>query len=137
MGGVGQSVAVPVDAALAVGPSGLKRLTASIAREIEAEQDRWFLWVAVGFGSGIAGYFGAYTEPPAWTLALVVVSTLLIHLFVRRVGLWGLASGFMLAMALGAITGKLRTEYMRAPVLARPLSSVTVKGWVELGRGLN
>ncbi len=113
-------------------PGAISQLTRAIGAEIEAEQARWFLWIAVAFGTGAAFYFGALLEPPAWMLAVVAASTALLHLFMRRSGLWGLASGFMLAIALGAAVAKLRTEYMRAPVLARPITAVQVTGWVEL-----
>ena len=109
-----------------------RRIAAVIKTEIEAEQERWFLWIAVAFGTGVALYFAALTEPPLWLLVLGVATALLVHGFARRIGLWGLASGFVLAMALGSCVGKLRTEYMRAPVLTRQIGTVQVKGWVEL-----
>ncbi len=113
-------------------PGVLSRVAAAIRFELEAEQERWFLWIAVAFGTGVALYFGAGLEPPFWALAVVMAVALLVHAMLRRIGLWGLLSGFVLAVTLGALTGKLRTEFMRAPVLTRPVSSVLVKGWVEL-----
>ena len=113
-------------------PSLPGRVAALIRTEIEADQERWFLWVAVAFGTGVALYFGAPQEPPLWMLVIVAAMAALVHTFARRVGLWGLASGFVLAMALGGAVGKLRTEYMRAPVLTRAIGAVQVKGWVEL-----
>jgi competence protein ComEC len=38
----------------------------------------------------------------------------------------------VLALALGFATAKLRTEMARAPVLAKEIRGVAVKGWVEL-----
>ncbi len=139
MGGVGQS-----GTAVEPGESGTSLLARSQRRwlpgrcadairfELEAEQDRWFLWRAVAFGAGVALYFGASFEPPLWALGLIAAAALLVHGLARRIGLWGLATGFVFAMAIGAVVGKLRTEYMRAPVLTRPVSSVVVHGWVEL-----
>ena len=139
MAGEGQSAAMSAGPDRATGsvPNLLRlslptRVVALVKVEIEAEQERWFLWVAVAFGTGIALYFGASIEPPLWMLALGAATALLIHGFARRIGLWGLASGFVLAMALGSCAGKLRTEYMRAPVLTRQIGTVQVKGWVEL-----
>ncbi len=140
MGGVGQSAAMdgvsPHDAAALntrrYPPSLLSRIAAAFLFEIEAEQERWFLWIAVAFGTGIALYFAAYVEPPLWMLLVTAGAALLIHRFARRIGLWGLASGFVLAMACGGVMGKLRTEYMRAPVIVRPVSSTMIHGWVEL-----
>ena len=115
------------------GPVGLSaRIAATIGTEIEAEQERWFLWIAVAFGTGIALYFAASDEPALWALSILALAAALCHGFARRSGLWGLASGAILAMALGGVVGKLRTEYMRAPVLTRQISAVQVKGWVEL-----
>jgi competence protein ComEC len=113
-------------------PRLLARMRNAVLAEIEGEQDRWFLWIAVGFGAGAAAYFALFVEPPLWAVSVVVASVALVHGFARRVGLLGLASGFVLAIALGALTAKLRTEYVRAPVLTRPLSAVQVTGWVEL-----
>ena len=39
-------------------------LLAAAARRLEAEQDRWFLWLPVLFGAGIALYFALPAEPP-------------------------------------------------------------------------
>ncbi len=132
MDGAGQSVALGDAGSALSRPSPLMRALLAIRREVEAEQDRWFLWRAVAFGTGIALYFAAFSEPALWMLALIAATALLLHVFARRVGLWGLASGFVLAIALGAVVGKLRTDYMRAPVLAQPLNGVLVRGWVEL-----
>lgn len=133
MDGAGQSVAFEAAAgAASPRPFLLQRVLHAIRHEIDAEQDRWFLWRAVAFGAGIALYFAASSETALWMLSSLSGMALLVHLFARRVGLWGLVSGFVLAMTLGAVVGKLRTEYMRAPVLAQPLNSVLVRGWVEL-----
>lgn len=136
MGREGQS------GAMAAGPEGavvvtktpwpLTRLFAAILGEIEAEQDRWFLWIAVGFGAGAALYFGATLEPPFWACAIITGTAALIHVLARRFGLWGLVTGLLLALSLGTLTAKLRTEFVRAPVLTRPLSAVQMTGWVQL-----
>ncbi len=113
-------------------PGQLTRFSTAILGEIEAEQSRWFLWIAVGFGTGAALYFGTTTEPPLWACAIVTGTAALIHVLARRFSLWGLITGFLLALALGALTAKLRTEFVRAPVLIRTLSAVQVTGWVQL-----
>ena len=43
----------------------LVRVRQSIATEFEAEQERWFLWIAVAFGAGVALYFALSVEPHA------------------------------------------------------------------------
>ncbi len=46
---------------------------ASAARALEAETDRWFLWIPVLFAGGIVTYFTLQAEPdPRIALALVV-----------------------------------------------------------------
>ena len=102
MAGEGQSAATMAGGTAAAqqiaifrAPGLLSRLSATVVGEIEAEQDRWFLWVAVGFGAGAAGYFNLTLEPPLWTLALLAAGTCLVHQFARRVGLWGLANTWL------------------------------------------
>jgi competence protein ComEC len=41
-----------------------------LARNLEDEQERWFLWLPVMFGAGIAFYFLLPAEP--WTIAAVL-----------------------------------------------------------------
>ena len=60
------------------------RAVAWLARNLEDEQERWFLWLPVMFGAGIAFYFLLPVEP--WTVAAVlpVVAVLALHLTVAR-----------------------------------------------------
>jgi competence protein ComEC len=107
-------------------------LLGAIVRNLEAEQERWFLWLPVMFGAGIALYFLLPVEP--WTLAatLPAVAALVIHLTFGRGGVASLTTAALLAVALGMAAGKLRTEAMRAPVLERQMGPVDVYGFVEL-----
>ena len=103
-----------------------------LARKLEAEQERWFLWLPVMFGGGIALYFLLPVEP--WTLAamLPVVAALAVHLTVARGAIVALMTGALLATALGIAAAKLRTEAVRAPVLARqvgPSTSMALSSW--------
>lgn len=41
----------------------MRRLAGIVGEALEAEQDRWFLWVPVCFGFGIAVYFALPVEP--------------------------------------------------------------------------
>ena len=43
--------------------AGALPLIGAIARNLEAEQERWFLWLPVMFGAGIALYFLLPVEP--------------------------------------------------------------------------
>ncbi len=52
-----------------------------MARLLE-ERERWFLWLPVGVGLGIALYFGLPREPPVW-----LGPALLVPLALASVGL--------------------------------------------------
>ena len=120
-------------AELTSGPTAASlQLLGAIVRNLEAEQERWFLWLPVMFGAGIALYFLLPVEP--WTLAatLPAVAALVIHLTFGRGGVASLTTAALLAVALGMAAGKLRTEAMRAPVLERQMGPVDVYGFVEL-----
>ena len=111
-------------------------LLAAAGRRLEAEQDRWFLWLPVLFGAGIALYFALPSEPPALVALMPALAALALHLTGPRTGLAGLATAALLAAALGLAAAKLRTEAVRAPVLASVLAGQTrpidVHGYVEL-----
>jgi competence protein ComEC len=120
-------------AGLTAGPGvGAVPLLGALARNLEAEQERWFLWLPVMFGAGIALYFLLPVEP--WTVAatLPAVAALAVHLALGRSGLAALATAALLAVALGLAAGKLRTEAMRAPVLERQMGPIDVYGFIEL-----
>lgn len=57
-----------------------------IVRNLEAEQERWFLWLPVMFGGGIALYFWLPVEPWMAAAALPVLAALALHLAVGRGG---------------------------------------------------
>ncbi|HEX9791080.1 MAG TPA: ComEC/Rec2 family competence protein [Kiloniellales bacterium] len=101
-----------------------------IAASAGAERDRWGLWLPVGFGAGIAGYFALAQEPPAWIGgAGVLAAGGLAVLGRRHTGLLliGLAT---LAMAAGFATVQLRTAHVAAPVLEQTLNSARISGRV-------
>ena len=78
----------------------------AVARALEAKSDRLSLWIPVLFGSGIlAG---------------------------RGTGFGLIIGGAALALAAGFANAKLHTEMARAPLLAKEMRGVTVKGFVEL-----
>lgn len=105
---------------------------AAIARCLEAESDRWFLWIPVLFAGGILSYFALPDEPGAASAAALVIAAIGLCVAVRGLGLGLVLGGSVLAFALGFATAKLRTEIARAPVLAKEMRAVAVKGWVEL-----
>jgi competence protein ComEC len=111
--------------------SGAVLLVAALTRALEAESDRLSLWIPVLFAGGILIYFGLPEEPRILYAAAVVMAASGIYLAARGTGLGLVVGGAALALAAGFATAKLHTELARAPVLAKEMRGVTVKGWVE------
>jgi len=110
------------------------RLAAWLAagsRALQAESDRWFLWLPVLFAGGIIAYFALVDEPSLRTAAALITAALGITIFVRHAPLGLCIGGALLAFAGGFVVAKLRTETVRAPVLAEELRYVRVTGFVE------
>ncbi len=101
------------------------------AHALEAEQDRWFLWLPVLFAGGIIAYFALADEPDARVAAALLIGAIGLTLACRRAPLGLCLGGAALAFALGFAAAKLRTEMARAPVLAHELRSAQVTGFVE------
>ena len=61
-------------------------LAAWLADNLLAERERWLLWLPVGLGTGIAGYFALPVEPPVWpgALGLLLASVALAWLWRRH-----------------------------------------------------
>ncbi|MDH4387078.1 MAG: ComEC/Rec2 family competence protein [Caulobacter sp.] len=105
----------------------------SLADELAAQQVRWRLWAPVAFGFGAAGYFALGTEPAFWACALLAAVVLTVTLWLRRRaarGPLGLVLGLATLAAFGALAGKLRTEGVRAPVMADLAGTVMVEGYI-------
>lgn len=107
-------------------------LSDRFAQRLEAEQDRWFLWLPVLFGAGISFYFALPSEPLLLVAVLPAIAALAIHVAGPRTGLLGLTTGVMLAATLGLAAAKLRTEIVRAPVLQARTGPIDVYGHLEL-----
>ena len=103
-----------------------------VAHRLEAEHDRWFLWLPVLFGAGIALYFALPSEPLLLAAVLPAIAALAVHVAGPRTGLIGLATAAMLAATLGLAAAKLRTEAVRAPVLQTQVGPIEIYGHVEL-----
>ena len=100
-------------------------LVAWLADSLLAERDRWFLWLPVGLGAGIAVYFTLPVEPPVWLGAtgLLLASLVLSWLW------WRLSSDVfqgcapsllgLVVLLLGFTVATLRTQLVEAPVLER------------------
>src|SRR5919108_4774711 len=110
---------------------GLAVWRAAVAA-LEQEQDRWFLWVPVLFGLGVVLYFGLATEPHLLAALTPVPAALALALVWRRGVPAVVCTSAAIAVALGFAAAKLRTEWVRAPVLERQIGPVEVAGFVEL-----
>ncbi len=114
-------------------PPSLPQILAWLGTQAQAQADRWTLWTPVALGCGAALYFGLPREPAApaaWAaLALALgLTTLRARLPLPR----GVAIALtLLAFALaGFSAAKLRTEAVRAPVVAPGLGVRTVEAFV-------
>lgn len=113
------------------GPGRMPAWIRALAATLEAEADRWFLWVPVALGAGIGLYVGLAGEPPVTLVAGAVLAGLGLVAMVRRHVVWrALAVGALIA-ALGFADAKLRTLWVASPTLARSTGAVAVEGWVE------
>jgi competence protein ComEC len=98
----------------------------------EVAPGRLVPWLAVAFGFGIVGYFGADREPAWWAGAIAAVLTIAVAYAARlrpvgfplALGAAGIACGFAVAT--------LQTVRIAHPVLQFTASSVTLSGFVEI-----
>ena len=122
-------------------PSGwLAPLLAGLVARLDAERDRWFLWLPVIYGAGVGFYFALGEEPGLLAALMPLPIAIALWLVFTRGTLVVVGTGALLALTLGFAAAKMRTSLVTAPVLERPLNLVDVKGWVELvepraGRG--
>jgi competence protein ComEC len=109
-------------------PSLLAKLREWIAAEAGA--GRLLPWVPVALGTGIAFYFTAEHEP-LLPVAAVVASALCLAAFGLRRHRAFPAAVMIAAVAAGFATATWRTQRVSHGVLARPLYSVSLSGFVE------
>lgn len=108
-----------------------RRFGEAVERALDAERGRWFLWLPVLFGCGIAGYICAPAEPP---LALAVAGVLVaipLRVFLRCTSFRLIFSSAVLMVALGFLDAGLRAALIDAPVLQRTMRHAQLDGWVE------
>jgi competence protein ComEC len=96
----------------------------------EAGPGRLLPWVPVAFGSGIALYFTADREPVLSVTVAVAVALGIGAVLARHQKLFPLVV-MLAAVAAGFATATLRTARLAHIVLARPLYSVALSGFVE------
>ena len=116
-------------------PSGFAAWTPHIAKlrewaRAEAGAGRLLPWIAVSFGVGIALYFTASREPVLF-VTVIAAATGAVAAFAMRRSRFFAASLMVAAIAAGFATATVRTARVAHIVLARPLYSVSLSGFVE------
>ncbi len=116
-------------------PSGLVRWPpfAEMLREwvrAEAGAGRLLPWVPVAFGIGIAFYFAADHEPVLSVAAIVAIALCAVAVLSRRQRLFP-AVVMIAAVAAGFAIATWKTARIAHGVLARPMYSVSLSGFVE------
>ncbi len=96
----------------------------------EAGAGRLLPWVPVAFGTGIAFYFAAEHEPVLPVAAIVAIALGLLAVLLRRRRVFA-ALVLLAAVAAGFVTATWKTARIAHGVLARPMFSVALTGFVE------
>src|SRR5713226_7842384 len=96
----------------------------------EAGAGRLLPWVPVAFGAGIAFYFTADHEPVASVTAVVAIGLCAAAFLLRRQKIFPIAV-MIAAMAAGFAIATWKTARVAHGVLARPMYSVSLSGFVE------
>ena len=96
----------------------------------EAGPGRLLPWVPVAFGTGIALYFAAEHEPVLWVAAVSAIALCAGAVLLRRH--WAFPVAVMIAaVAAGFAIATWKTARVAHGVLARPMYSVALTGFVE------
>ena len=96
----------------------------------EAGAGRLLPWVPVAFGTGIALYFAANHEPVLPVAAATAIALCAVALLLRRQKLFPVVV-MIAAMAAGFAVATWKTARIAHGVLARPMFSVSLTGFVE------
>jgi len=113
------------------GGNPLGRVVMSVARLVELESDRWFLWVPVFFGAGISLYFALQVEPSVYSIIAALCITLSLSVATRGSAFaWTLCVACFCA-SLGFADARLCTLWVAQPSLERTGSFQVLRGWVE------
>jgi competence protein ComEC len=127
----------PREAARAGGfaPSGFSAWRSLVAQmrgwaRAEGGAGRLLPWVPVAFGAGIAIYFTADREPVVWVTAATAGVLCAAAFLLRRQKAFAVAV-LIAAMAAGFAIAAWKTARVAHGVLARPVYSASLKGFVE------
>src|SRR5262245_27023941 len=104
------------------------RAAAWFVRMLQAERERWALWIPGALAVGVGLYFALPVEPRSWQgVALLAVASMAAW-FGRRTPYALFPAMAMALVALGFAAAQLRTATVAVPVLGRDLAPVTVQG---------
>lgn len=109
-------------------PSGSSR---RVTDALENERAQWFDWTPVLLGIGIGIYFSLDTEPD-WVVAAAPLVLAVVLGLARPLGLPKVIAIAFVLVAAGAVLAKVRTEWVRAPVIEKRMGPLEVAGFVEL-----
>src|SRR5215468_174666 len=96
----------------------------------EAGAGRLLPWVPVAYGAGIALYFTASHEPVLWVSLAAAAALCVVAILLRRSRFF-VSAVMLAAVAAGFATATARTARVSHTVLAKPLYSVSLSGFVE------
>jgi len=99
---------------------------------LERERARWFCWLPVALGSGIACYFALPVEPGLLTALAAVFAAAALFLATPGAGALRFFATGLVAFAVGFAAAKARTEITRAPVLGHEMRFADIRGVLEL-----
>ena len=113
----------------------MSRAVSAVQDALEAESERWFVWLPVLFSCGILLYFSLPTEPDARVALALPLIALAIAVGARRATFGLVLGGALLALAAGFATAKIRTNSVSATVLEKELRFTELRGWIEALEG--
>ncbi len=102
----------------------------ALAEQLDAEQGRWFLWIPVLFGGGVALYFELLTEPDMSLAAGLFLAALSLRVLARFHLFTFLVTSILLCVSAGFLAAKVRTVVVGETMLERH-GAYDIEGFVE------
>jgi competence protein ComEC len=124
--------AAPVGGFAPAGLSAWRPLVEKLRAWVRAEAGagRLLPWVPIAFGTGIAFYFAADHEPVLSVAVIVAIALCAVAVLLRRQKMFP-AAVMIAAVAAGFAVATWKTARIAHGVLARPMFSVALTGFVE------
>jgi len=102
-----------------------------LQQALDAESDRWFLWVPVCFAIGIGAYFSLSNEPSSLTGLCLLAASVCLCTVCRNRPFACAACIALVCASLGFTNAKFRTSLVDSPRLEGSGRVVTLNAWVE------